>query len=385
MMAKHARTYSREFKQEAVRLTETTDKTVKQIAADLGISRGVLTRWRRAIQGPVEVAVAFPGKGHQAPVDEELRRLQRENDVLRMERDVLKKAMAIFTHDVRWNTGHAQQFPIGLMCRVLEVAVSGYYAWKTRTPGPRQQEDERLCGLITQTFHDGRSVYGSPRVHAKMQQQGVRCGRKRVARLMQRLQLSAQAHTRKPRTTSRAQEHPVAPNRLNREFTATAPNQKWVGDITVVNTLDGWLYLAAVVDLYSRACVGWAMGRHPDARLAASALGMALEGRHPQRGLLHHTDRGSTYTSDAYQAIVATSGMMGSMSRTGNCWDNAVMESFFGTLKTECTDRLLFPSRSQAQTAIFEYVEVFYNRQRLHSTLGYRSPLTFEAMSLPSW
>jgi putative transposase len=279
---------------------------------------------------------------------------------------------------------HAHEYPIGLMCRVLEVAVSGFYSWKKRKPGPRHQEDERLSHIITQSFHDGRSVYGSPRVHAAMKRQGIRCGRKRVARLMRQLGLTAHARKRKPHTTQSDHDHPIAPNELNREFTASAPNQKWVGDITVVETSEGWLYLAAIVDLYSRACVGWAMGCHPDASLAVSALRMALERRRPQRGLLHHTDRGSTYTSDAYQALIATHGIIGSMSRKGNCWDNAAMESFFGTLKAECANRQLFSSRHLARTALFEYVEVFYNRHRLHSTLGYCSPFEFESASLSS-
>lgn len=190
--------------------------------------------------------------------------------------------------------------------------------------------------------------------------------------------LAARIRRRHPHTTVREPAHPVADNVLNREFQASAPNERWVGDITYISTQEGWLYLAVILDLYSRRCVGWAMGEHPDEQLAEAALRQALVGRQPPRGLLHHTDRGSTYTSAAYRRLVAESGMIASMSRTGNCWDNAVAESFFSTLKTECIHRTGFHSRHQAQSVIFEYVEVFYNRQRLHSSLGYLSPVEFE-------
>ena len=277
---------------------------------------------------------------------------------------------------------HSDDYPVVVLCRVLEVAQSGYYAWKKRQPSQRQQADERLAGVIEHAFSQGRLVYGSPRIHAALSRQGIRCGRKRVARLMRQLGLTAAPRKRKPRTTDSAHDHPIAPNLLNRQFTATAPNQRWVGDITVVDTQEGWLYVAALVDLYSRRCVGWAMSAHPDEALVTAALQMAVYHRMPDTSLLHHTDRGSQYTSVGYRHLLATNGIQVSMSRRANCWDNAAVESFWKTLKTECTDRMPLVSHHQARTTIFEYLEVFYNRQRLHSTLGYLSPVEFEQASL---
>jgi len=272
-------------------------------------------------------------------------------------------------------------YPIVTLCRVLKVAQSGYYAWKKRQPSRRHQEDAQLAHTIEHAFAQGRAVYGSPRIHAALGRQGIACGRKRVARLMHQLGLTAVIRKRKPRTTDSAHDHPIAPNLLNRQFRATAPNQRWVGDITVVDTQEGWLYVAALVDLYSRRCVGWAMSAHPDEALVTDALQMALHHRMPDSSLLHHTDRGSQYTSVGYRRLLATNGIHVSMSRRANCWDNAAVESFWKTLKTECTDRIPLVSHHQARTTIFEYLEVFYNRQRLHSTLGYLSPVAFEQSS----
>jgi putative transposase len=277
----------------------------------------------------------------------------------------------------------AHEYPVVALCRALEVAASGYYAWKKRQPSAHRQEDERLESVIAHAFIQNRGAYGSPQVHAVLRRQGIRCARKRIARLMRQLGLTARGRKRKPRTTDSTHDHPIAPNVLNREFTASAPNQRWVGDMTVVETQDGWLYLAALIDLYSRRCVGWAMSAHPDEALVTSAFQMACQQRRPGPGLLHHSDRGSQYTSQGYRHLLASAGIQVSMSRRANCWDNAVVESFWGTLKTECTTRYQFASRQQAQTIIFDYLEIFYNRQRLHSTLGYLSPLEFEC--LPSY
>ena len=196
-----------------------------------------------------------------------------------------------------------------ILCRVLEVAQSGYYAWKKRQPSLRQQADERLEIAIKQAFIQGRSIYGSPRVHAVLQRQGIRCGRKRVARLMQHRGLTPSKRKRKPRTTDSAHDHPIAPNVLDRQFTSDAPNQRWVGDITVVKTQEGWFYVAALVDLYSRRCVGWAMSAHQDEALVTAAFQMTYRQRNPQGALLHHTDRGSQYTSLGYRQLLATCGI----------------------------------------------------------------------------
>ena len=273
---------------------------------------------------------------------------------------------------------HRQEYPIKIMCRVLEVCESGFYAWRGRTPSQRSQEDSHLGERIVQLSHANRQVYGSPRIHAALHAEGKRCGRKRVARLMRSQGLRVCPPRHRTRTTDSQHDHPVAPNLLNRDFTASAPNTKWVADITAIWTAEGWLYLAVVLDLFSRMVVGWAMDSHRDELLVEQACMMALARRRPEPGLVHHSDRGSQYTCQTYQALLAQAGIVVSMSRKGDCYDNALMESFNGTLKTECVQREVYQTRSQARRSIFEYLEVFYNRQRLHSSLGYVSPVTYE-------
>jgi putative transposase len=264
---------------------------------------------------------------------------------------------------------HQHEYPITLMCQVLEISVSGYYAWCKRPVSTHQREDARLAAEIQTIFLDNRQVYGSPRIHAALQARGIHCGRKRVVRLMQALGLQAKRHRRhKPTTTSSDPTARFAPNLLNRDFTALRPNAKWVTDITAIPTGEGWLYLAVILDLFSRMVVGWAMASTEDEHLVTLALHMALARRHPQAGLLHHSDRGTEYTSHGYQALLTELGIEVSMSRTANCYDNAVMESFFDTLKSECVERTHFLNLTQAKSAIFEYLECFYNPVRLHST-----------------
>jgi putative transposase len=268
------------------------------------------------------------------------------------------------------------------MCCALDVSESGYYAWKERPISEHEREDARLSAEIQQIFQEHRQVYGSPRIHVVLQSRGIHCGRKRVVRLMQALGLSAlPKRSRKPQSTKSDGSARFAPNILNRDFTAEAPNTKWVTDCTMISTTEGWLYLAVVLDLYSRRVVGWAMGSTEDEELVTLALRMALARRHPQSDcfpLLHHSDRGSEYTSLGYQACLKQEGIEVSMSRTGDCYDNAAMESFFATLKKECVYRQHFQNRLQARQSIFEYLECFYNPVRLHSTLAYTSPRDFE-------
>jgi putative transposase len=273
---------------------------------------------------------------------------------------------------------HQQQYSVTLMCQVLDVSQSGYYAWCQREVSEHQREDARLSAEIQQIFLEHRQVYGSPRIHAVLKARGIHCSRKRVVRLMQQLGLSAgRKRSRKPTTKSDRRAR-FAPNRLGREFAASAPNSKWVTDTKAVETAEGWLYLAVILDLFSRMVVGWSMAATEDEQLVELALRMAVVKRHPPAGLLHHSDRGSEFTSDRYLALLASLGIEVSMSRTANCYDNAAMESFFASLTKECTDRTRFKTRQEARSAIFEYLECFYTPIRLHSTLQYVSPLTFE-------
>ncbi len=265
-----------------------------------------------------------------------------------------------------------------MLCKTLEVSESGYYAWKSREPSQHCREDARLCAAIQQIFLEYRQVYGSPRIHAVLKARGMACSRKRVVRLMQQLGLSAVTKKRRKPTTRSAPDGRFAPNQLKREFAASLPNQKWVTDTKAVETAEGWLYLAVILDLFSRMVVGWAMAATEDGQLVELALRMALATRRPPTGLLHHSDRGSEFTSERYQALLREAGFEVSMSRTGDCYDNAAMEAFFATLTKECTDRVRFQTRQEARSAIFEYLECFYNPVRLHSTLQYVSPVAFE-------
>jgi putative transposase len=267
---------------------------------------------------------------------------------------------------------------VRILCRVLDVSVSGFYAWRKRPMSSREREDGELTEKIVEIFQGHRGVYGSPRIHAALQDQGVRIGRKRVVRLMQQVRLSAHCRTHRVVTTKANPLAHVAENVLARSFEAERANQKWVADVTYIATASGWLYLAVVLDLFSRRVVGWAMAATFDAALIEQALRMALTQRKPAAGLLHHSDRGCQYTSQAYQVFLKAHGIQVSMSRRGNCWDNAVMERFFGTLKRECTSREHFKTHEEARTAVFEYIAAFYNRVRKHSTLGYLSPVQFE-------
>ncbi len=277
---------------------------------------------------------------------------------------------------------HKQEFPVVVMCKVLGVSESGFYAWRKRPACQRRREDAQLTQEIGQVFRMHRGRYGSPRIHRELRDQGRSCSRKRVARLMREAELYAKRKRLHVMTTRRDATHPVAPHVLERDFTATEPNKKWVTDITYIPTAAGWLYLAVILDLYSRMVVGWSMSSCCDEELVERALDMALARRRPQTGLLHHSDRGCQYTSRAYRRRLEQAGIAVSMSRKGNCWDNAPMESFFGTLKEECLESAIYGSHDEARLSIFTYLEVYYNRIRRHSTLGYMSPLIYEQMGI---
>ena len=265
-------------------------------------------------------------------------------------------------------------FPVRTLCRIVGVAASGFYAWSRRGPSRCRKEDRRVGARIAAIVAGSRGTYGSPRVHAELRAEGVRIGRKRVARLMREAGLTAARRRRVPRTTDSRHDHPVAPNLLGRRFAAERPNAVWLADISYIPTGEGWLYLAAIKDLATREIVGWSMADHLRDELARDALLMAIRRRQPPPGLIHHSDRGVQYASGPYRAMLARHGIIQSMSRKGDCLDNAPMESFFGSLKTELVHRTSFSTRQAARRALFEYVEAFYNRQRRHSALGFLTP-----------
>ena len=274
---------------------------------------------------------------------------------------------------------HDRRYPIRLMCRALAVSAAGYYAWRTRPESPRSVSARTVLSAIRVIHRESRETYGSPSIWDALMKQGHRVGEHRVARLMRRAGLRAKTVKKWRATTQSHHRLPVAENTLNRQFTVEHPNRVWAGDLTYVWTTEGWLYLAVLLDLYSRLVIGWAMGSRLTGELAERALTMALTNRTPTAGLLHHSDRGSQYAATSYQRLLGEHGITPSMSRTGNCWDNACVESFFGTLKRELVYHRHYATRDEARQDLFEYIEVFYNRQRRHSTLGYDSPAEFEA------
>jgi putative transposase len=264
------------------------------------------------------------------------------------------------------------------MCQALEVSASGYYAWAARSDSPAQKWRQELVGMIEEIHAEVKQRYGSPRMTAELNALGHDCSENTVAKLMQKHGICAKAPKRFVRTTDSNDRLPVAPNLLDRNFEPHRPNESWCADITYIPTREGWLYLAVVEDLFSRRIVGWSMDESMESRLVVDALQMALARRRPDAGLLTHSDRGSQYASEHYQRVLAEAGIVCSMSEVGQCWDNAAVESFFGSLKRELAVDEMFSSRDQARAEIFEYLEVFYNRVRRHSSLGFLSPEEFE-------
>ena len=272
-------------------------------------------------------------------------------------------------------------YPVSVLCEVLGISTSGFYAWKKRPAPKRAAEDARLAAEVAGAHKRSHGIYGSPRVHRVLRDRGLHVGRKRVERLMRQNGLQGLRKRRFVATTDSRHDHPIAPNVLERRFETEAPNQAWVGDVTYIRTREGWLYLAVLLDLFSRRVVGWATSDSNDRGLALAALDRALAERRPAAGLVHHTDRGSPYASDDYRAALARRGLVASMSRTGDCYDNAVAESFFASLKTEWVDREDYPTLVAAEASVERYIERFYNPVRLHSHLGYVSPIQFELQS----
>ncbi|WP_313645634.1 IS3 family transposase [Stenotrophomonas sp.] len=373
------RTFSREFKLEAVRLVTERGVAVAQAAKDLDVHENVLRKWVRELRE--EPQEAFPGNGKQKAQDAEIARLRKEVAKLKMERDILKKGRGLLREGVDVKFGfvakHRGAWPVNVMCEALGVSRGGFYAWLTRPRSQRSLSDEVLGAQVHQSFVRSDRTYGARRVWHDVLEQGQACGLHRIERLMREQALRARPRRRglpKDRGTRGA----VADNVLDRQFRADGPNQKWVADFTYIWTAEGWLYVAAVLDLYSRRIVGWSMQESMTSQLVVDALMMAVWRRGKPVALLHHSDQGSQYTSEHFQKLLDEQGITCSMSRAGEVWDNSAMESFFSSLKTERTARKVYRTRGQARSDVFDYIECFYNPTRRHSTLGYLSPVQFE-------
>jgi putative transposase len=277
---------------------------------------------------------------------------------------------------------HRGLWPVRMICAAMGLSVSGYYAWRARTESRRAVANRALLEDIRRIHAESSGTYGSPRVHAALRHRGRRIGRSRIERLMRHAGLRGLAALpRRTRTTDSRHTYPIAPNRLGRNFVASQPGQVWLGDLTYIPTGEGWLYLAAVLDLHTRKIVGWSMRERLYTEIALEALNMAIERQRPAPGLIHHSDRGIQYAAEAYRHVLARSGITPSMSRKGDCLDNAPMESFFHTLKTERVHHRIYATRTEARRDLFQYIEGFYNSRRLHSALGYLSPALAEQLA----
>ncbi|MFQ5847144.1 MAG: IS3 family transposase [Candidatus Methylomirabilales bacterium] len=377
--------FTQEFKREALRLWKSSGRPAAAVARELGLRRNHLYKWATQVEAHGEAA--FPGSGKRPTPEDEIARLRREVARLREERDILKKAARFLCQGVRMRyafirtapAGH----PVGRLCRVLGVSRSGYYAWRTRPASARSAANAQLLGAIRELHAQTKERYGAVKLWHALHAAGIRCGRHRVARLRRLHGITARRVRRFRTLVEHHQLPPPAPNRLPAVGPVAARDQVWAGDLTTIATRAGWLYLAVVLDQYSRRIVGWAMGAKPDRHLAVHALTMAVARRRPLPGLIHHTDQGPQYASQAYRQLLEQRGLTASMSRKGRCADNARVESFFSTLKNELVHDRDYRTREEAQAEVFEFIEIFYNRQRLHQSLGYRSPVTFEATPCP--
>ncbi|WP_259059048.1 IS3 family transposase [Salinibacter ruber] len=316
---------------------------------------------------------------------EELRELRKKLRQMKQERDILGKSDGLVrkgdrrctTRIFRFIDFCQAAFPISVMCRVLEVSTSGYYAWRKRPPSKRAQKDAMLTNRIRQIHDHSRGTYGSPRIHAALQAEGIRVGKKRVARLMKEAGLRGISRRKRPSTTVSGDNGRPVPDLVDRDFTASRPDELWVADITYVPTQEGYLYLAVVIDAYSRKVVGWEMAGYLRSELVLEALNMATGQREPEK-TIHHSDQGSQYTAIAFGERCKAEGVRPSMGSRGDCYDNAMCESFFATLECELIERDTFATKSEARLSVFEFIEGWYNPDRLHSSVGYRSPQNYE-------
>ncbi|UPJ55227.1 IS3 family transposase [Bradyrhizobium sp. 192] len=375
------RKFSREFKVEAVKLVRERGVSVAQAGRDLGVHENVLRKWVKEFgSDPVQ---AFPGHGQMKPEQLEIERLRREVTKLKAERDIPKKGRCLLREGSDMKFGfiakHRTIWPVAWLCEAMGVSRSGFHAWLNRSPSARSRSDETVGQRVKASFVASDRTYGARRVWRDLLADGVDCGLHRIERLMRLQALRARPRRRRlPKDEGDRQIANVPANLLDRQFVAERPNQKWIADFTYIWTAEGWLYVSAVIDLFSRRVVGWSMSSSMTAQLVADALLMAVWRRGNPDALMHHSDRGSQYVSEQFQRLMADSGIVCSMSRSGNVWDNAAMESFFSSLKTERTERKTYRTRNEARADVFDYIERFHNAVRRHSTIGYLSPVEFE-------
>ncbi|MBC3935568.1 IS3 family transposase [Undibacterium sp. CY7W] len=377
---KRIKTYTPELREEAVKLVLTQGLTLEDAAARIAIPKGTLANWvSTAKRGTTPCAA--PGSRTVPELEAENAKLRRELAEARVERDIVKLSGGVLCAGVAAKYAVMKtmrlHYPIAVMCRVFGVSRSGYYAWAKGTLSPRAQADERLKVAIKAVHTQSRETYGPLRMQPELAEQGFEAGRDRIARLRRELDLRCKQKRKFKATTNSNHDLPVADNLLKQKFVPTRPNEAWVTDITYIQTGEGWLYLAGVKDVFTCEIVGYAMGDRMTQALTAQALWRAATNKRPAPGLIHHSDRGSQYCAHDYRKLVEQFGMQASMSRKGNCYDNAPMESFWGSLKNELVHHQRYATRADAQSAIQEYIESFYNRQRRHSRLGNIPPALF--------
>ncbi|UZL29856.1 IS3 family transposase (plasmid) [Klebsiella pneumoniae] len=367
--------YPEEFKIEAVKQVVDRGYSVASVATRLDITTHSLYAWIKKY-GPDSST-----NKEQSDAQAEIRRLQKELKRVTDERDIFKKSRGVLRKAVRLRYAFIRDntccWPVRLLCRVLDVHPSGFYAWLQQPHSQRHQADLRLTGQIKQFWLESGCVYGYRKIHLDLRDSGQQCGVNRVWRLMKRVGIKAQVGYRSPRAR-KGEASIVSPNRLQRQFNPDAPDERWVTDITYIRTHEGWLYLAVVVDLFSRKIIGWSMQSRMTKDIVLNTLLMAVWRRNPQKQVLVHSDQGSQYTSHEWQSFLKSHGLEGSMSRRGNCHDNAVAESFFQLLKRERIKKKLYGTREEARSDIFDYIEMFYNSKRRHGSSDQMSPTEYE-------
>ncbi|EFX9593436.1 IS3 family transposase [Shigella flexneri] len=367
--------YPEEFKTEAVKQVVDRGYSVASVATRLDITTHSLYAWIKKY-GPDSST-----NKEQSDAQAEIRRLQKELKRVTDERDIFKKSRCVLRKAVRLRYAFIRDnsccWPVRLLCRVLDVHPSGFYAWLQQPHSQRHQADLRLTGQIKQFWLESGCVYGYRKIHLDLRDSGQQCGVNRVWRLMKRVGIKAQVGYRSPRAR-KGEASIVSPNRLQRQFNPDAPDERWVTDITYIRTHEGWLYLAVVVDLFSRKIIGWSMQSRMTKDIVLNALLMAVWRRNPEKQVLVHSDQGSQYTSHEWQSFLKSHGLEGSMSRRGNCHDNAVAESFFQLLKRERIKKKIYGTREEARSDIFDYIEMFYNSKRRHGSSEQMSPTEYE-------